>query len=487
MKLKKTTRAAAAMALFGAGTAQAGPLQISEDQRYFIDPQGEPYLYLADTAWSLLHKLDREQTDYYLKNRATKGFTVIQAVILSELNGLRKPNAYGELPLIDLDPTQPNEAYFKHIDYVVKKAGELGLQMALLPTWGDKVESSRAGSGPVIFNPENAAIYGEYLGARYKGQNVLWIVGGDRAVETDQARAVWIRMAEGLKKGSDHQHLVSFHPEGAKSSADVFHQEEWLDFNLYQSGHDHHFMPVYNFAERHLNLEPRKPVVDGEPAYEDIPIRFWDYLDWATYPGGISSDFLNEDRLLIDPGQFPQGFFTDYDVRIHGYWNLLSGAVGYAYGHNAVWQIRKKGEVGPIPVMQDWKDALDQPGAEDMRHLKDVFVSRPFHKLAPAQSIVAGPNPQNENHIRAAIANDGSFAMIYLAKGQKVTLESVELASDKAVAWWFDPRTGKSIKIGTHSTDTLPEFHPPSSGIDHDWLLVLDAEGVFTRAPGATE
>lgn len=487
MKIKKTTRTAAAMALLGAGTAQAAPLQISDNQRHFVDTHGEPYLYLADTAWSLMHKLDREQTDYYLENRASKGFTVIQAVILAELNAMRKPNAYGELPLIDLDPTRPNEAYFEHIDYVVKKAGEWGLQMVLLPTWGDKVESSRAGSGPVIFNPENAATFGEYLGARYKGQNVVWVVGGDRAVETETARAVWVRMAEGLKKGSENQHLVSFHPDGAKSSSDTFHQEAWLDFNMYQSGHNHHFMPVYQFAERDRNLEPRKPFVDGEPAYEDIPIRFWDYLDWANHPGGISPEFLDEDGLLVDRSRFPKGFFTDYDVRVHGYWNLLSGAAGYAYGHNSVWQIRKKGELGPIPVLQDWKDALDQPGAEHMRHLKDVFVSRPFHKLSPAQSLVAGPNPKDENHIRAAIANDGSFAMIYLAKGQKVTLEPIELASHTAVAWWFDPRTGKSTQIGTLATDALPEFCPPSSGTGHDWLLILDAKGAFSNAPGAAE
>jgi hypothetical protein len=84
------------------------------------------------------------------------GFTVIQAVVLAEFDGLHTANVYGDLPLKE------------------------GLVIGLLPTWGDKVTKSW-GVGPVIFNPENAVIYGRWLGNRYKNsKNIIWIPGGDR-------------------------------------------------------------------------------------------------------------------------------------------------------------------------------------------------------------------------------------------------------------------------------------------------------------------
>src|SRR5690606_4837880 len=109
-----------------------------------------------------------------------KGFTVIQAVALAELVGLNDPNPYGEKPLIDKDLTKPNEYYWKHVDWIIKKAEEKGMYVGLLPTWGDKVDK-QWGKGPVIFNEENAFDYGKWIGNRYKNyRNIIWINGGDR-------------------------------------------------------------------------------------------------------------------------------------------------------------------------------------------------------------------------------------------------------------------------------------------------------------------
>ena len=41
----------------------------------------------ADTAWQLFHRLTREEARRYLEDRAKKGFTVVQAVVLG-LEGL---------------------------------------------------------------------------------------------------------------------------------------------------------------------------------------------------------------------------------------------------------------------------------------------------------------------------------------------------------------------------------------------------------------
>ena len=104
-----------------------GKLRVSQNSRYLIFENGNPFFYLGDTAWELFHRLSKKETEKYLENRREKGFTVIQAVILAELDGLNTPNAEGEKPLINNDPTRPNEKYFAHVDWVIKKAEEKGM------------------------------------------------------------------------------------------------------------------------------------------------------------------------------------------------------------------------------------------------------------------------------------------------------------------------------------------------------------------------
>src|SRR4030042_7123164 len=124
-----------------------GKLKASENSRFLVHEDGTPFFYLGDTGWELFHRLNKEETEKFLENRRAKGFTVIQAVILAELDGLNTPNAEGNKPLKNNDPLAPNEAYFKHVDWVINTAKEKGLYMGLLPTWGDKVDK-RGGGGP---------------------------------------------------------------------------------------------------------------------------------------------------------------------------------------------------------------------------------------------------------------------------------------------------------------------------------------------------
>ena len=97
---------AAVVALgLSAFAAQGLPqLKVSENHRFLVKSDGRPFFYLGDTAWELFHRLNREEADRYLENRARKGFTVIQAVAIAELEGHSVPNAYGHSPLLDMDP-----------------------------------------------------------------------------------------------------------------------------------------------------------------------------------------------------------------------------------------------------------------------------------------------------------------------------------------------------------------------------------------------
>ena len=295
-------------------TSTFGQFQVSENRR-FITRDGKPFFWLGDTAWELFHRLSKEDATYYFKKRSEQGFTVIQAVALAELDGLQTPNANGDLPLIDLDPTKPNEKYFAHVDSLITIAGKFGLTIALLPTWGDKVDKSTWGKGPEIFNAKNANTYGKWIGQRFeKKTNLIWIMGGDRNPKNAQQIEIWNALAEGVTAGAGgpNKVLMSFHPQpNALGSAEWFHQSEWLDFNMFQNGHcrdQEHYLKVSTL----YNKAPFKPIIDGEPMYEDHPVCF------------------NAKDL---------GTSSAYDIRKYAYLDLFAGAFGHTYGCHDVWQM----------------------------------------------------------------------------------------------------------------------------------------------------
>lgn len=424
--------------------------------RYLVTETGKPFFYLGDTAWELFHRLTREETELYLKDRAYKEFTVIQAVVLAELDGLDVPNAYGHTPLHGNDPTRPNEDYFRHVDFVVSKAEDLGLYIGMLPTWGDKV-NKKWGVGPEIFTLDNARIYGEFLGRRYRGKPIIWILGGDRPIENAMHLAIWRSMAEGLRMGDGGEHLITYHPMGGQSSTQCLHDEEWLDFNMLQSGHHARNIPNYEMITRDYERKPIKPCMDAEPCYEDHPIN-WDPTN---------------------------GRFTDHDVRMAAYWSLLAGAHGHTYGCHDVWQMYEPSKYPSIShARMPWQEALQLPGSSQMRYVRALMLSRPTLFRVPDQSLIASDVGREGEHIRAARGADGSYAFIYLPVPKSVTVNLEKLKGKSVRAWWFNPRNGQAQLIGEFTRRGEKTFTPPKGDSPvEDWVLVLDEVGKRYRSP----
>lgn len=447
-------------------------LRVSTDGRYLERAaSGAPFLWIGDTAWELFHRLDREGALHYLERRAQQGFSVIQAVILAESDGLRVPNAYGDVPFVDLDPTRPNERYFEHVDFIVRAANERGLVVALLPTWGDKVPSASPGTGPVIFDARNAEVYGRFLGQRYGDAGIVWMLGGDRGIDSPAVLEIWRAMARGIRT-HDPMHLMTYHPRGDATSAWWVHNESWLDFNVFQSGHAGRFLPVYRFAEELALKPPRKPFLDAEPPYEDIAVRFWNYVNLQgeePVPAGV----VDHEGRIADRAHFREGFFNDYDVRVHAYQNILSGSCGFTYGNNAVWQLWRPGSRSVIPCLHDWCTALERPGAQQMRHLRALFTQHClFSELVPDQSVIFGPNEPGPSHVRAAVIRGRAMILLYVATPQAVRVSLQKFPGFSVGITSFCPRTGEFSRETTVPRTDLCEL-PASSSEREDRLLVL--------------
>lgn len=424
-------------------------LRVSTNHRFLVeDDDNTPFFYLADTAWELFHRLTKDETLLYLRDRAEKSFTVVQAVALAEFDGLTEPNREGHLPLHDNDPARPSDAYFRHVDWVIKQANRLGLVIGLLPSWGDKVNRLQ-GKGPEIFTPPNAHAYGEFLGRRYRDKSVIWIVGGDRSVDEPHHALVWRAMAAGLRKGDNGRHLITFHPRGGRTSATDFHNDDWLDFNMLQSGHGKKNIRNDAMIAADYARTPIKPCLDAEPCYENHPVNW--------HRSGET------------------GWFDAYDARKAAYRAVFAGACGHTYGCHDVWQFLDPARHKPVShARTPWPVALDLPGANQMRHLRALIESRPFLSGVPDQSLLA----LGKDGCLATRGDDKRYAFVYTPNGAPFGVRLDALAGAKATAAWFDPRTGKTTPLGSFPARGTPLFTPPllMGEESNDWVLVLDKE-----------
>lgn len=420
-------------------------LKVHKNKKYLMWEDNTPFFYLADTAWDLVHKLTAEEIAYYLKIRKEQGFHVIQTVALAESDGIRKPNALGQYPLsmknggYILPEEGEDNDYWKFLDCIFDMAEKEGLIIGLLPTWGDKF-NQKQGLGPEIFTKENACEYGKWIGKRYgRHWNLIWVLGGDRPLDTIEQKEIIDAMAMGIKETDTGEHLMTFHPSGGASSVDYVQDKEYIDFHSIQSGHGMECYDSHGMILRTLAAEP-KPALDMESRYERFPACFREDLgyDW--------------DRS---------------DIRQNYYWNLLAGGCGQTYGHRAVWCFQDvKEEKNPYT----WKEALEDEGAFQLRFAEQLRLSRPFFEFRSSNELL---REQYSGMAYQCAGRGKDYAYFYSPLGMPIRTDLSSLGGYYLKASWFNPRNGEETP---YAAVTAKEsiFLPPSSGKGNDWVLILD-------------
>jgi hypothetical protein len=433
-------------------------ISVSPNHRFLQYKDGRPFFWLADTGWLLFEKLDRADTVKYLEDRERKGFTVVQAVLL---HGAGELGPDGGRALVEGDPGRPNltaGGYWDHVDWVIDRAAEKGIYMAMVPAWGSLLKSGQ-------LNARNAVPYASFLARRYKAKpNIFWVLGGD--IRGDRNAEVWRLMGRTLKAG-DPNHLITFHPFGRTQSSTWFHNEPWLDFNMFQSGHRRYDQDTapdgfgednWRYVRDDYAKVPVKPVVDGEPSYEGIP------------------------QGLHDTSQ---PYWTDADCRRYAYWSVFAGAFGHTYGDNAVMQFHRPGiDKGSYGTKESWSEAIGDPGSSEMQFLKLLMLSRPYFERVPDQSVIAGRNGTRHDYVIATRGASYLFAYTYTGKPFQILMGAI--AGAEIRAWWYSPRDGSAHEIGKVANRGERTFTPPGQpGEGNDWVLVLDDASKSFPPPGA--
>lgn len=432
-------------------------LKVSENQRYLMDEDENPFFWLGDTGWLLFSKLNRAEAEEYLDNRVEKGFNVIQVMVVHHL---AVSNVYGDSALVKGDISIPaltegnifedTTAYdfWDHADYIIDLAEKKGLYMALVPVWGTNVKEGG-------ISRQQADIYSSWLAKRYaEKSNIIWLNGGD--TKGCDSTATWNIMGQNYHKLAPN-HLTTFHPFGRMQSSLWFHNAQWLDFNMFQSGHRRYDQDDtekaygqdnYKYVTDDLATSPLKPTIDGEPSYEGIP------------------------QGLHDP---TEPFWNDNDLRRYAYWSVFAGGFGFTYGNSAVMQMsRPIDETPAYGVREYWTEAIDMPGARQMVHLKKLLLSKPYFERIPDQSLIAAG--QGEKYDYQVATRGKNYALIYTHNGREMQISMGKIAGDKVAASWFNPRNGKQTVIGKFENNGTHTFNPPGEMEDgNDWVLILDS------------
>jgi hypothetical protein len=455
------------------------PLTVSQNG-HFILKHGKPFFWLADTAWELFHTLSREEAEIYLETRARQGYNLFQAVVLSEVEAFERPNAYGDFPIVDGDITKINATngsdysdsvqydYFDHVAWIIEKAKEKGLIAGVLPCWGEYVTPRFREQ--TIQDTIQGYSYGWFIGNRLKeyNDNIVWILGGDRLPdEAANGVEIWRAMAEGItdavngEKSQDNTAnygatFMTYHCY--PSSSRWFHNDDWIDFHTWGSYHEKKDNDrAFSVAPNDWNLPNPKPTLNSEPAYEFHPVNY------------------NRKAEL--------GIFDDFDVRQAAYWSVFSGSCGHTYGCHPVWRMYRE-EDGPSTYFQStWIEALDMPGANQMKYLKQLMLSRPFTERMPVQDVLAGNVYDPTGQLQATRGEN--YAMVYVPTGKTADIKMGVISGKKVNAWWYNPRNGMVQFTGEFENSGILSFDAPGETVrGNDWVLVLDDINAGFGEPG---
>ena len=484
MKIKLTSSFLFAFLICLTSHAQSwkehGRLEVSKENSHYLTYQdGKPFFWLADTGWEMIHRLSRAEMETYLENRKTKGFNIIQTVLISEfIHSDKLTNFYNDSIFVNENPERPAVTpgnnpenakeydYWDHVDYAVKTAECKDIYLALVPTWGEWVIPR---TDKALFNTsEQTYNYGWFLGNRYRNsKNIIWILGGDRHPdERPNGLELWRAMAEGIADGTNNikkmdgkadysTTMMTYH--SFDSSSKWFHDDKWIDFDMWGSYHaEVNNNKCYQQVTADWNLPGPKPTINGEPCYEAAGINY-----------------AIEDN----------GYFTSTDVRMAAYWSVFSGAAGFTYGAQSIWQFndetRKKLST---KTLTNWTEALDSSGAFQVGLLKKLMESYTMSDLVPDQSIIVAGQGDCGSYSCAIRGKDHVF--VYIPTGNKTTIRLGRISGKVVLTSWFNPRTGNKTKIGEFKNSGEKSFEVPAmskelswrrSGRGCDWVLILES------------
>lgn len=431
--------------------------RVSDDGRYLSYADGDPWFYLADTAWEMVWKGRMPDIAAFISDRKAKRFSAVQFCAVShQANGASGMyNQSGEPTFLNEDMSLPNASYFRILDSIVTMLNDSGMVAVIAPLWAYFAEPHRDDPRfrAYFVSRDQAREWARYIGARYAGDNVMWIVAGDKTYGTPEQQEYWSTFAMELRRACGGIHLMTMHCSGSAASFHFFdNTTPWLDFHMFQSSHAALNYMSWDLALDGFALQPPKPVLDGEATYEDLYENFW-----------IEQDSSKLSR------------FTDMHVRRPRYQSLLSGAsVGVTYGANGVYQWFTPEYSDNHYPSHYVQTAWTYPGSGEMTVLRGIMEALRWHEFVPAPETWTALTMQ----LFVPAARTQEMCLTYFPVG--TTIDNYRYAGPAYLfSAWLSPRTGIIASLKQRAP-----FEVEDKPDTLDWLLLsTDDLEVFTRFP----
>lgn len=407
-----------------------GYLRISANRRYLTHGNGEPFLWLGDTAWSAFMSATQSEWERYVGNRAAHRFNVIQVHCGGAWAWVRRhSDREGNTPFLGTGTSfRWNPAYWQQIDSKIRCANEHGMLVYICAV---------RQPGPEF--PEDSEtqlrVFSRSLAARYMGNFVLYSPTADD-VHTWQADVVGHALDE-----ADTMHLTSAHPRFYLEPAVAFHDKAYIDVAGLQSGE--------GWMHNPYKKERRKPFSPSLAARNAVTFPL------SLYRRDPVKPVINQEGPYDHPPWVEDGVVR-HPLPPHkaAYWSFLSGASGFTYGCFGIWN-------WGIPVKwmptYDYEVALHRPSADYMRYMSDFFGAMPWWTLEPRHELVQRNSKDPLLRMVLAKSPAGDLAVAYLPDNAEIVID-MESFPAPMKAKWFHPteseyRTvpGKVQARGTHT------------------------------------
>jgi hypothetical protein len=420
-----------------------GPVTHPKGSYHLSYSDGTPFFYMACTAWNGALKSTDVEWESYLQQRVDNNYTAIQ-LVTTQWRGCDK-SSEGLVAFEGSGRISINPDFFRLIDKKIDKVNEYGLVAAPVVLWALQNGAGRELSPGYYLPDDQAILLAKYIVARYGGNHVIWLLGGD-GIYTGTYEQRWKTIGRAVFDGK-HQGIVAQHPCGRSWIGEVYRDESWIDIIGYQSSHSNEEATVNwitkgPMSKTWANL-PVRPLINLEPNYEQI-------------------------RFII----------TEKDVRNACYWSLFATPIaGITYGANGIWPWLREGEKilnhSDAPGTSLWDVSINFPGSVQMGYLAQFINGFEWWNLFPAKDLlVHQPGDEIFNHFVSLVKSiDNKTILAYLPVKMKVDIRK-PLEGNYRVRW-FDPSNNIYSNGIADDQGLILSISSPSNS---DMLLILEKE-----------
>jgi hypothetical protein len=431
-----------------------GSLQVTVDRRSLEHSDGTPFAWLGDTWWMGFCKRLSWPADFQAltADRVAKGFTLVQIVagLYPDMPGFDPRGANEAGFPWEPDYARLNPAYFDMADLRIRWLVSQGLTPCIVGCWGYYLP---------LLGIAKMKQHWRNIVARWGAYPVMWCLAGearmpyylskDKPGDEKMQQAGWTELARYVRSIDSYHRLVTIHPTSV--GRDQLLDDSLLDVNMLQTGHDG-YKSVPNTivkVREQVARTPTMPVVVSEVNYDAI-------------------------------------IHSTASIQRLTYWaSMLSGAYGFTYGANGIWQLNTRNQpYGPSPHGATWgglpwDEAAQLPGSGQLGLAKKFLLRFDWQRVeSHPEWVEPSGGPENVD-VPFAAGIPGELRVIYFymptfAPEYQRQYEVHHLeAGVRYQAYFWDPINDQDYPIDEVIPDVNGTWTIPLQPELRDWVLVM--------------